>query len=169
MFGGAQIREAVRVNHQGLIDSTAGTPLIIMLPALQPILITDRRISLASLADPTLLPVLLERGEQPFFEWYSSIDLITSEGSMFREPELRLVGEAKLYASGQCDYSEGYRFIVAAFDVLWKRTLRETEILRATHFHMEAFLHQWQGYIGHDYGFELDTRLQGYVLKNSLS
>src|SRR3989344_3499630 len=140
-----------------------------MLPALQPILITGGGISLARLADSTLLPVLLERGEQPFFEWDSSIDLIVSEKSMFKKSELLFVGGTKMYASGQCNYVEGYQFITAAFDVLWKRALKETEVLRATHFRMEAFLHQWHGHIGHDYGFELDARLQGYVLKKDLS
>lgn len=140
-----------------------------MLPVPQPILIRDDGVSLATLADSTLLPVLLERGEQPFFEWYSSINLIVAEEPMFKESELLLVGGTKLYASGQCTYLEGYRFIIAAFDTLWKEALRETEILRATHFGMEAFLHQWHGYIGHDYGFELDARLQGYVLKKDLS
>ena len=140
-----------------------------MLPAPQLILRTDQGISLATLADSTLLPVLLEQGEQPFFEWYSSIDLTVSEESMFKESELLFVGGTKMYASGQCNYLEGYHFITAAFDTLWKRALKETKILRATHFRMEAFLHQWHGYIGHDYGFELDARLQGYVLKRSLS
>ncbi len=31
MFGGAQIREAVRINHQSLACSTAGVPLIFFL------------------------------------------------------------------------------------------------------------------------------------------
>lgn len=140
-----------------------------MSPVPQPILIRDNCVSLATLADSTLLPVLLERGEQPFFNWYCSLDLALSEGSMFTASELQLVGGTKLQASGQCHYLDGYHFITAAFERLWKSALRETQILRATHFRMEAFLHQWHGYIGHDYGFELDARLQGYVLKKSFS
>src|SRR3989338_2124496 len=140
-----------------------------MLPVPQPILIRDNGVSLATLADSTLLPVLLEQGEQPFFEWFYSLDLTVSEGIMYKESELRAVGGAKLHASGQCPYLDGYTFISAAFDTLWKRALQETQILRATHFRLEAFLHQWHGYIGHDYGFELDARLHGYVLKRSFS
>src|SRR3989338_62578 len=140
-----------------------------MLPVPQPILIGDNGVSLATLADSALLPVLLERGEQPFFEWYASIDLMMSEESMFRESDLLLVGGTRLYAGIQCSYLDGYHFIATAFDTLWKRALQETQILSATHFRLEAFLHQWHGYIGHDYGFELDARLQGYVLKRSFS
>lgn len=88
---------------------------------------------------------------------------------MFQESELQSVGGTKLYASGQCPYLDGYHFITAAFDTLWGKALQETQILRATHFRLEAFLHQWHGYIGHDYGFELEAQLQGYVLKHSLS
>ncbi len=140
-----------------------------MLPVPQPILVRPDGVSLATLADSALLPVLLERGEQPFFDWFYSVDLTVWEGSMFKESELQVVGGTKLHASGQCHYFEGYNFITAAFDTLWKRALQETQILRATHFKLEAFLHQWHGYIGHDYGFELDAQLQGYVLKRFLS
>jgi|SRR3989344_645230 len=140
-----------------------------MLPVPQPILLRPDGVSLATLADPVLLPILLERGEQPFFEWYASIDLMMSEESMFKESDLLAVGGTRLYAGIQCSYLDGYHFMATAFDILWKKALKETEILRATHFRLEAYLHQWHGYIGHDYGFELDVRLQRYVLKRSLS
>ena|SRR3989338_4724484 len=140
-----------------------------MLHIPQLISIRDNGVSLATLADSTILPVLLERGEQPFFDWFYSVDLTMSEGQMFKESELQSLGGTKLYASGQCPYLDGYHFITAAFDKLWSKAVEETEMLRASHFRMEASLHQWHGHFGHDYGFELEARLQGYVLKNSLS
>jgi len=133
----------------------------------QPVLDRENGFTLAKLVDASLLPVLLERGEQPFLELYSSL---TADSLEIIDPsELVLVGGATLFAYGQCQYLEGYRFITSAFDKLWDESLKKTEMLRATHFRMEARLREWHGYIGHDYGFELDAGLRGYVLKNSLS
>ena len=158
----------MRVNWQVLAGSTAGVPLNLIIKMLnlpQPLLQRDDGFSLARLVDANLLPVLLERGEQPFVELFSSLNLESTIDPL----ELVSLGSTRIFAYGQCNYLDSNYLMNKLFEKLWERSLKETEMLKATYFKLEAVLHQWHGHIGHDYGFELDAVLEGYMLKNALS
>lgn len=139
----------------------------------QPILWHNEKYLLAKLVDDYTLPVLLERGEQPFLELYSNEEFIelSNLSNSFNFLDLVQVGEKlTFYKAVQVISGDDYRSLVSVFKIVWNQALKQTKKINASYFNLEVVLKtSYADPKGYDFCFELGAELHRYKSRNSLS